>query len=182
MRALPTMGSTIARLVVLGSVGNKAEQTMKSKPVSSIPLWPLIQFLPPSSCLEFLLWFSSVVQCELRAIRQNKSCPLRVVLGHSNRNPKTLAVERQRQDCKVILGYLVWGQIELCIGIIEMLIKNPCFWPGHSGSHLSSLQSGGSLWVRGQPGLCADLYSETLSQQQHQTSGFCLEILLCRWS
>jgi hypothetical protein len=45
-------------LVVLGSIRKQAQQTTGSKPVSSIPSWPLHQLLPPvpalSSCHDFL--------------------------------------------------------------------------------------------------------------------------------
>jgi hypothetical protein len=39
--------------VTLDSI-RKAEQIMRSKPVSSISPWSLLQFLPPGPCLEFL--------------------------------------------------------------------------------------------------------------------------------
>jgi hypothetical protein len=38
--------------VILGSVRKQTEQAVRSKAVSSVPPWPLLQFLPPSSCLE----------------------------------------------------------------------------------------------------------------------------------
>jgi hypothetical protein len=34
--------------------GQQAEQTMGNKPVSIIPPWSVVLFLPPDSCLEFL--------------------------------------------------------------------------------------------------------------------------------
>jgi hypothetical protein len=42
-----------------------AEQAMASKPVSSIPIRSLLQFLPPGSCLKFLPRFPPVMDCEL---------------------------------------------------------------------------------------------------------------------
>jgi hypothetical protein len=39
------VGSTISRLVVLGSVRKQAEQARGDKPVKNIPPWPLRQLL-----------------------------------------------------------------------------------------------------------------------------------------
>jgi hypothetical protein len=39
------VGGTIPELVVLGSIRKQAEQGKGSKPVSSIPPWPLCQLL-----------------------------------------------------------------------------------------------------------------------------------------
>jgi hypothetical protein len=44
------VGDFIPGLVVQGFVRKRDEQAMKSKPVSSIPPWPLRQLLPPGSC------------------------------------------------------------------------------------------------------------------------------------
>jgi hypothetical protein len=49
-RAQAIVGSSIPGLEVLSSIINQAEQARGSNPVSSIPLWPLHQLLPPSSC------------------------------------------------------------------------------------------------------------------------------------
>ena len=38
--------------VGLYSARKQAEQTMRSKPVSSIPPWPLLQLLPPDPALD----------------------------------------------------------------------------------------------------------------------------------
>ena len=46
------VGGAISGLVVLGSIREQAEQTRGSKPVSSIPSWPLHQLLLPD-LLEF---------------------------------------------------------------------------------------------------------------------------------
>jgi hypothetical protein len=46
------VGGTISGLVVLGSIREQAEQARGSKPVSSIPPWPLHQLLLPD-LLEF---------------------------------------------------------------------------------------------------------------------------------
>jgi hypothetical protein len=43
------VGEVIPRLLVLGSMRNQAEQARGSKPVGSIPPWPLHQLLPPGS-------------------------------------------------------------------------------------------------------------------------------------
>jgi hypothetical protein len=53
----------IPGLVVLGSIRKQAEQTRESKPVSSIPPWPLHQLLLPALC-EFLTSFGDEQQCE----------------------------------------------------------------------------------------------------------------------
>ena len=45
-RAPPTVGGAIPGPVALGSVRMQAVQAMGSKPVSSTPSWPLLQFLP----------------------------------------------------------------------------------------------------------------------------------------
>lgn len=52
-----------------------------SKPVSSIPSWLLLQFLP---C------FHSAMDCDLAAVSWNKPFPPQVLMSHhSNRNTKT---------------------------------------------------------------------------------------------
>jgi hypothetical protein len=48
----PLVGGAIPGLVVLGSISKQAEQARGSKPVSSIPPWPLHQLLLPE-LLEF---------------------------------------------------------------------------------------------------------------------------------
>lgn len=49
------MGVATPGLVVLGSIGKQAEQTVRREPVSSLSVsQPLQQLLPPGSC--FLLW------------------------------------------------------------------------------------------------------------------------------
>jgi hypothetical protein len=62
----PIVGGAIPRLVVLGSIRKYAEQAMRSKPVSSTPLWPLRWLLPPGSCpvsVPLLVSFSDEQQC-----------------------------------------------------------------------------------------------------------------------
>jgi hypothetical protein len=54
----PLVGGTISGLVVLGFIREQAEQARGSKPVKSIPPWPLHQLLL-SDLLEFqscILW------------------------------------------------------------------------------------------------------------------------------
>ena len=51
----PAHCGPIPGLVILGSIGKQAEQTRRSKPISSKPVsstppWPLHQGLPPGSC------------------------------------------------------------------------------------------------------------------------------------
>ena len=47
--AQPIVGGVISGQVVVGSVGNQAEQAMKSKLVSSTAPWPLFSVLAPTS-------------------------------------------------------------------------------------------------------------------------------------
>jgi hypothetical protein len=51
------VGGTIPGLVVLGSIRQQAEQARGSKPVSSIPPWPLHQLLLPDkpACVPVLI-------------------------------------------------------------------------------------------------------------------------------
>jgi hypothetical protein len=44
------VGGAIPGLVVLGSIRKQAEQARESKPISSIPPWPLHQLLLPVLC------------------------------------------------------------------------------------------------------------------------------------
>jgi len=62
-------------LMVLGSIRKQAEQAMRNRPVSSTPPWPLLQFLPPDSCLELLPWLPSVEECSLRVVTWNTFFP-----------------------------------------------------------------------------------------------------------
>jgi hypothetical protein len=50
-KAQPIVGGAIPGLVVLGSIRKQAEQASGSKPVSSIPPWPLHQLLLPALAL-----------------------------------------------------------------------------------------------------------------------------------
>lgn len=49
-RDQPIVVCTIPWLLVLGSIWRQAEQARMSKPISSTPLCPLNQLLPPSPC------------------------------------------------------------------------------------------------------------------------------------
>lgn len=60
-RAQPTVGSATPWQVVPGGIRKQAEQTIKSKSVSTSSPWSLLQCLPPGSQLEFLPWLPSVV-------------------------------------------------------------------------------------------------------------------------
>jgi hypothetical protein len=46
----------LIHLALLGRwyIRKQAKQVMRSKPGNTILLWPLLQFLPPCSCPEFL--------------------------------------------------------------------------------------------------------------------------------
>ena len=52
----PTVRGAIPGQVFLDSIRKQAEQAIRSKPVSSIPPWLLIQLLPPDACPDFLQW------------------------------------------------------------------------------------------------------------------------------
>ena len=69
------MNNAIPGLVVLGSTRKQAEQVMVSKSVSNTPPWPLLQFLPPGSCLKFHANFA-LQWWDLRAVSWNKPFPL----------------------------------------------------------------------------------------------------------
>ena len=53
-RAQFTVGGSTAGLVVLRALRKQAEQAIGIKPISSTPLWPLLQFLPPGPALASL--------------------------------------------------------------------------------------------------------------------------------
>lgn len=59
------MGSTIPRLVGLGRISRVTEQTRRSKLVSNVPSWFLLQFLLPGSCLELPPWLLQKMDCKL---------------------------------------------------------------------------------------------------------------------
>jgi hypothetical protein len=77
-------GGATPVLVFLGSLRKQTEQAMGSKPVSSIPLWPLHQFLPPGSLLvKFLSWFFFLWWTVKGMCKSNKLLPPQLVSGHS---------------------------------------------------------------------------------------------------
>jgi hypothetical protein len=89
-RVQTTVDGVISLLVVLGSIRKWAEQSMRSKPVSSTRPWPLHLLL-----FQFLSWPPSVMNSKWYGpIRENKCFPLWLVLWSwfhcSNWNPKTL--------------------------------------------------------------------------------------------
>lgn len=59
------MSSTIPRLVGLGRISRVAEQARRSKLVSNVPSWFLLQFLLPGFCLELPPWLLQMVDCKL---------------------------------------------------------------------------------------------------------------------
>jgi hypothetical protein len=91
-KALITGGDATPGLVVLGPLRKQAEWTMWSKPISSIPSWPLHQLLPLGYYLEFLPWFPLTVNRNVKILAEtNPFFPkllLVMVFYHSNRNPK----------------------------------------------------------------------------------------------
>lgn len=54
-RVQVTVDSATAGLVGVGAVRKKAEQTMRSRPVSGTTLWLLLQLWPPGFCHVFLV-------------------------------------------------------------------------------------------------------------------------------
>lgn len=54
-KAPPTVGGVPPPQVVL-DVGEQAKQTMENKPITSIPLWSLLHFLPSGATAEFWPW------------------------------------------------------------------------------------------------------------------------------
>lgn len=62
-------------------VSKKAAETdMRSRPVSTIPPWPLLQFLPPG----FYLESSTPLNKEWQAGRRDKAFPLKAASGHGS--------------------------------------------------------------------------------------------------
>jgi hypothetical protein len=57
-------GVFIPGQVILGCIKKQAEQAMRSKQVSSISLWLLLQFLPLVSSPEFLPWLPLMMDYE----------------------------------------------------------------------------------------------------------------------
>jgi hypothetical protein len=49
-----TVDGVTSGLVILDCIRAQGERAMRSKAGHSIAPWPLLQFLPPSSCLESL--------------------------------------------------------------------------------------------------------------------------------
>jgi len=73
--------------VVLGSIRKQAKQAIGSKPVSSIPQWPLYQLLPPGSCPVCVPLLTSFNDGSVSQINPFLPNLLFVkVLYHSNRN------------------------------------------------------------------------------------------------
>lgn len=60
------VGSATLGLVVPGAVRKQAKQVMESKPVRGVTSQPLLQLLPPGSCLEFLPWLPLVMDLQAR--------------------------------------------------------------------------------------------------------------------
>lgn len=55
------VGYATSGLVIVGSVRKQSEPS-GAKPVSRVPLWPVLQFLDAGSCLDFLWWWT--VMCK----------------------------------------------------------------------------------------------------------------------
>jgi hypothetical protein len=73
------LGGAISGQVILGAIRKQVEQITRSKPVSSIPPWPLSQILPSSSCLEILTWLPSV-RTVVRTCTPSQPFPPKLVL------------------------------------------------------------------------------------------------------
>ena len=99
----PILGGDTPGLMVLCSLKTNqsikkrkmAEQSTRSKPVSSTPPWPLPQLLPPGSCLFWVPALASLNRLWLRIQKLNKPFSslkflLVMVFYHSHSNCKTL--------------------------------------------------------------------------------------------
>lgn len=77
-RAKSSLGSTTPGQVALGCIRKQAEQAMAIEPVTSIPPWLLLSFLP---------WLPIVMDCELEVYNKPSPTPRLFRLGvyHSNR-------------------------------------------------------------------------------------------------
>jgi hypothetical protein len=64
---------TTSKLMILGGERNQVEQAMWSKLVSSVPPWPLLQFLP---------WLPTLHRLCLKICKPNKPFPSSVAFGH----------------------------------------------------------------------------------------------------
>jgi len=81
-KAHPTVGGVTPRMVMLGGI-REGEQAMRSKPVSSIPPWPLHPLLPAGSCP---VWVSVMIAhswwtIEYGTRRWNKPFPPQITFG-----------------------------------------------------------------------------------------------------
>ena len=84
------MGGTTSGQVVLGGV-RKVEQALRSKPVSNIPQWPLLRFLPRGSCLSSCPGFSFIMNSD----------PTHHPKKRKEERKKERKKERERErDCK----------------------------------------------------------------------------------
>lgn len=60
-RAHPTVSCSISRQLDLWWIRRQSDQTKRNKAVNSALPQPLLQILPPSSCLELLPWLPSIM-------------------------------------------------------------------------------------------------------------------------
>lgn len=83
--------SSLWVLPPLDGLRKKAKRSWASRPVSSIPPWPLLQFLPPGFWFEFQLWLPSMMGCDVELQTEiNSFLPHKLLLSmvfyHNNRN------------------------------------------------------------------------------------------------
>jgi hypothetical protein len=76
------VGGANPRQVVLDCINKPTEQATRSKPISSITPWSLLQFLPPGFCLESALTF--LPDGIGLSVDGNKSFTLHVALDHGS--------------------------------------------------------------------------------------------------
>lgn len=99
-RAQPTIDGTTPGKVVLGCVRKQAKH--RSEEQASVPLWSLLQFLPPGSCPGFSLW-RTILQAEI-----NLSSPSCFWTEHFITATENLTKNR------CLYNFAFWDMFSLC--------------------------------------------------------------------
>lgn len=85
-RAQPTLSGAVPAKGTWVLWENRLGKLERSKPGSSNHPWPLLQFLPPDSCLESLPWLLWMVDW-LQPTSRNELFLPQTAFNHSSRNP-----------------------------------------------------------------------------------------------